>query len=311
MMRGDCDTSTARPIRREDLAAGGRAFATLAVLSMVLLCGACGADAQRSEEPAPAAPLDSAAQQQINQQMLAAIEELREELRELKERDSLPAPAGSDVVKVPYSLWHGISQPFELGCWTMFFENEVKAYAEESEWMMRRFNFEKQAFKNQTVVDIGCGPTGRLTWLEGSFIAIEPLAGHYRQMPWAHLEKYHKIYEQPAEIPIAELVGAVDMIFAINSLDHAFDLEAILGNMFSYLKPGGRAFISVDVDKPIANDPTHPLRLHSETVRLLLLKHGFVIEKEESGKCNAAGESSWGGGTAYHWWLQRPATASP
>jgi SAM-dependent methyltransferase len=130
-------------------------------------------------------------------------------------------------------------------------------------------------------------------------------------MPWAHLEKYHKIYEQPAEIPIAELVGAVDMIFAINSLDHAFDLEAILGNMLSYLRPGGRAFISVDVDKPITQDPTHPLRLRSETVRSSLLRHGFVIEKEEMGKCNPAGESSWGGGTAYHCWLKKPARASP
>lgn len=210
------------------------------------------------------------------------------------------------LAEIPVEQWHSVTQPAELGAWAMYGEQECKEVAESSEWTMRRFGFEKDSFKDKVLVDIGCGPVGRLTWLEGEFIAIEPLAKQFRLLPFARLEKYGKIYEEPAEERIEELIGAVDQIVAINSLDHAFNLNLILENMFLYLKPGGEALISVDVniedDQP---DPYHPLRLRHPAMRELLKRHGFEILREEHGKCTPK-EDGWGAGVAYHWWLRKP-----
>ena len=219
------------------------------------------------------------------------------------------SPADREVTKVPYEVWRDEAQGHETLCWSEG-EDECRPYKEMSRWTMQRFYFRKDEFRDKVVVDIGCGPTGLLDWLEGSFIAIEPLASTYRKLPWAHLEKYHKFYEQPGEKRIDELVGKVDMIFSINCFDHAYDVEAIIENMAAYLKPDGRAFVSVDLDKP--PDPAHPLVVRPETMRSMFLKHGFTIEREEQGNVADPGtgtgkvvldRTAWSGGTAYHWWL--------
>jgi SAM-dependent methyltransferase len=224
-----------------------------------------------------------------------------------------PDAVHPDVLKVPYQKWHEVAQPNEAGGWTVLGEADCQRYKEMSEWVMKRFGFKKNEFVGKTVLDIGCGPTGRLDWLDGSFIAVEPLAAAFRRLPWAHLEKYHKVYELPAETRIKELVGRVDMVISLNCLDHAYDLDAIVSNMAAYLKSGGRAFISVDVDKPSGDDPWHPLAIRHETLRAILERHGFVIEKEEQGNVAdtdggkmLTGLKAWGEGTAYHYWLKKP-----
>ena len=220
----------------------------------------------------------------------------------------------SEVVKIPYERWSTVPQLSECGCWSLLGKDECGPYKEMSEWLMKRFHFRKDEFKDKVVVDIGCGPTGRLEWLEGSFVAIEPLGTALRRLPWAHMEKYHKIYDQPAEKRIDELVGKVDMIFSLNCLDHAYDLEAIISNVAAYLKPGGQAFISVDVDKSPKEDDTHPLIIRHETMRSMFHKHGLTIVNEEQGNVADSGDGkartglpAWYRGTAYNWWLSKPA----
>lgn len=209
--------------------------------------------------------------------------------------------------------WRDIAQSFERGFWESFAEREgppsPKALAKTSRIIWERFWARADQFRGQTVMDIGPGPTQRMEFFDsGCFIAIEPLADVYRRLPWASLERYAMVYQQPAEEPIP-MVRVCDAVLSLNALDHCYDLNLVLRNAFSYLRPGGLLFVSFDVDKKLSHDPTHPISLTHERATEVIQEEGFVIDRIEAGRVwddhARAWSDSWGGGTAYHWWARR------
>ena len=181
-----------------------------------------------------------------------------------------------------------------------------------------QLGFSRETFAGKICLDIGAGPTARCVGLDGTWWAIEPLAESYVWMP------YDRVWAVPAEQFIPELVDAVDYVVSLNALDHCFDLPAILCNAHRYLRRGGYAFWSFDVDKPITDDPTHPLVMTHDEADAAIREAGFRVIRRTHGKCyprlsrkwrSSRGQrcvsaappwiDSWGGGTAYHWLCKR------
>lgn len=206
--------------------------------------------------------------------------------------------------------WSGVAQEFEMAWWRdhpEMIRPEVTAVL--SELILRRLGYAQDSFAHKEILDVGCGPTRRLQWLQGvaGIDAIEPLREFYTALTrGAALVDYREVFCEPVESLMPDLIERYQFIFAINSLDHVYDLRVALRNIRMYLVPGGRAMLSMDCDKPVTEDGTHPVCLSGAEFRAALLETGYKILREESGSC-AGGFTAdgWGLGRAYHFEIQK------
>jgi SAM-dependent methyltransferase len=162
-------------------------------------------------------------------------------------------------------------------------------------------------FAGRRVIDLGPGPTARCLALEGFFVGIDPLADFYKTLWWSMLDHYERLYSQPAEMFLPELVNSADAIVSLNCLDHCYDLTAVLHNAFRYLRLGGEAILSFDVDRRHL-DPGHPIQVTHDEATRLIERAGFRVERRECGRAfpDAGGwRDNWGEGIAWHWWLTK------
>lgn len=208
--------------------------------------------------------------------------------------------------------WELFAQTFEYGWWALADRRGDPITREGlhrwSRMILERFGFSQDQFAGQLVLDVGCGPTGRLSWLtEGDFVALDPLADRYATLPWPAMERYCRWHTTPAEDRVDSLAGQVDFLFSINALDHCFDLDAVLANLHAYVKPGGKGFFSVDCDKHQPHDPTHPLDFTGTEFAEAVTRAGFTITREEAGGCIFGDDwrDSWGAGIGRHFWIAR------
>ena len=210
------------------------------------------------------------------------------------------------TIKSDRASWQTIAQTFEREYWTgcvpSITPHRTAQARTLSSMIWGNFGFSQDSFSGKVVLDVGAGPTARCSWLDGTFVAIEPLADTYIHMP------YEQIWKVPAEQHIQELVDSVDYVVSLNALDHCYDLPLILHNLITYIREGGGAFLSFAVDKGVEEDETHPLVMTHEEASQAITESGFDIIKHSSGRCYPLGDDvwrdSWGGGTAHHWWLE-------
>jgi ubiquinone/menaquinone biosynthesis C-methylase UbiE len=113
-------------------------------------------------------------------------------------------------------------------------------------------------FEGRVCIDIGCGPMGSLTWLTNARAAIglDPLASRYAQFGIAkHTMTY--ICAGAEELPLAD--ASVDVVFAMNSLDHVRDAPTACREIRRVLRPGGCFIGSLNLEE--APSLTEPWRL--------------------------------------------------
>ena len=208
----------------------------------------------------------------------------------------------------PYRKWEQHSQNFELKWWREHPPPALAGARETSRRMLQRLGFPApDYFSRKTVIDIGCGPTGRLSWFNaGSFIAVDPLLTDYKLLRTVRLEPYTNFHEVPAEHRIHELEGIADAVLCINALDHGYDFCAAIVNIRSYLKPGGLFLLSLGVDNPHPPDHTHPIRVTHDYVTTFLQAAGFRVDRIAHGHAYPLGDDKWddtySGAPAFHWW---------
>jgi SAM-dependent methyltransferase len=124
------------------------------------------------------------------------------------------------------------------------------------------------------VLDVGCGISTVLHFVQGERHGIDPLA-----------EDYKKLYAYPKEIDVGKAYGEsvpfvdnyFDVVFCSNAIDHVTDPSKVIEEIHRVLKPGGFFVFTAEVfpDKR-KRDPAHPHCLLRDDV-YHLLGNGFKI----------------------------------
>jgi SAM-dependent methyltransferase len=213
-------------------------------------------------------------------------------------------PVKEAITRTDRAEWSAKAQEFEAAWWRDNFARLVDNPVAYSQAIMERWGFAQDKFFGLDVLDVGCGPTQRLSWLQGmrTLDALDPLGADYERLYPDAMRAYDVIYVAPVEDFVSMLYGRYDFVFCINCLDHCFDLARALENLRLYLRRGGRAMLSMDCDKWCDADETHPIMLSRDGFAQAVRAAGFRIERETVGDCRAPNDfpDAWGGGTAVH-----------
>ncbi len=188
---------------------------------------------------------------------------------------------------------------------------QTEGFLQQTSVLFKSWGFEADEFEGQIVLDVGAGSMLRGKYFKNAkLVALEPMADDVlREIPWTDLQDAWKVFSTPAEQSIPELVGQVDFIFSINVLDHCYNFDEIIANLYTYLKPGARAFLSFD--EHYVTNKMHPLILTETICPPIFEKAGFKIEKFNKGFEGQAAEvmkvSTYGHGqTCLNYWLRKP-----
>lgn len=139
------------------------------------------------------------------------------------------------------------------------------------------------------VLDVGCGISTVLHFVDGERYGIDPLA-----------EEYKKIYNYPGGIKLVQALseaipfedGYFDVVFCTNVLDHVEDPDKTVAEVLRVLKPGGFFVLTVEVfPRKVTRDPAHPHLFTEEDVRTMIAgpfekvfeKSSSMMELEEKG----------------------------
>lgn len=160
---------------------------------------------------------------------------------------------------------------------------QTESFMEQTRALFRYFGYGENDYQDKVVLDLGAGSKLRSKYFQGAkIVALEPMADDcLREIAWCDLKDAWKLFSLPAEDRIDELVETVDFAFSINVLDHCYNFDAIIANLFQYLKPGATAFLSFDAHY-ITND-MHPLILTEEICSKIFKDAGFSIDKVSKG----------------------------
>lgn len=167
--------------------------------------------------------------------------------------------------------------------------NWVKVFVDKKE--KTRSYWERHRYLNEIVkicrispetriLDVGCGISSGLHFIEGKKWAIDPLAKIYKQL-----------YQYPGDIQVDEGVGeelpyedgSFDVCFCTNALDHADDPDRVMKEIHRVLTQGGYCILIVHIyDDKLKGDPVHPQTFARKDGVLALVKDQFKIvwEKE-------------------------------
>lgn len=116
--------------------------------------------------------------------------------------------------------------------------------------LMLRISGEHETFfKGKSIADFGCGPRGSLEWATdyAKCYCIDVLVDEYKSIGIdSHKANYIKSSEN--EIPLP--TDSMDVIFSLNSLDHATNWVDMLDECIRILRPGGLIAMSINIDEP-------------------------------------------------------------
>jgi len=213
------------------------------------------------------------------------------------------------TVKVSSKRWEK-AQKGEL---SFHKENDYRSTADfdlDSKLLFESFGFKKTDFQGKTLLDLGAGSKLRTKYFkDAKIIAIDPLIDGYRGLPHFDVDEAEMVFSRGLEELIPELHEIADYGMSINVLDHCYNFEKCLKNIYDYLKPGGEAFISFDCH--FYTDALHPLILTEEICTPMFISCNFEIIKFTEGHSGEYKEKikndSYGHGvTCLNYWLKKP-----
>ena len=153
----------------------------------------------------------------------------------------------------------------------------------QTQELFTAWGYKAEDFAGELIIDLGAGSKLRSKFFKyARIIAIEPLADRFMQdIAWSDLRDAHKVYSTPAEEMHPELDNQVAFVMCINVLDHVFDYEQVMTNIYRMLKPGGQFLLSLDLhDEPSL---THPINFTKEKLTAALKKAGLEIHSTFEG----------------------------
>ena len=213
----------------------------------------------------------------------------------------------STALKADKEQWEKLAQTGEFDYHVNNKWRQSDDFMGQTHKLFDYFGFTPTSYSNKVVLDLGAGSKLRTKYFESAkIIAVEPLASKFMDtISWSDLKDAYKVFSEPAENLIPECVGAADLVISINVLDHCFDFEVIVKNIFAYLKPGGYAFLSFD-SHDVA-DEMHPLLLTKEICDSYFSDIGFQVEYYTQGFGGVIPENTYGHGPfALNYGLRKP-----
>lgn len=127
-------------------------------------------------------------------------------------------------------------------------------------------------------LDVGCGLSSVLHFVEGERFAVDPLADEYVKLYNFGKIKVRKAYGE--YLPFTDLF--FDVVFCSNALDHTSDPKKVISEIFRVLKYNGLAVVVVDVfDEHFRRDPGHPHVFRIQDV-IKLTKNFHIVFKKVS-----------------------------
>lgn len=121
-----------------------------------------------------------------------------------------------------------------------------------SEWErhLSRIDLALSAFTEQRVLDVGCGPTGVIYFVDAERrVGLDPLADQYEQWNGQWGRPIELIKSGAETMPFAD--ESFDTVFCVNCLDHTRDPAAVISEIARVLTPGGTLVLHVDLDSPL------------------------------------------------------------
>lgn len=202
-------------------------------------------------------------------------------------------------LRVSKEHWEEKAQPGELDFHKRDKFRPSGGLEKETDSLFRGLGFYPEQYKGKFVIDAGCGSKLRTKFfLQSHIVGIDPLASAYSDIEWSNLSEAYRIYSVPLEDNIAELNSLGDLVISINVLDHCFDFESCVRNLYNYTHETGLCFLSFDEHKG-GMDAMHPLDLYKEYCDQVFREVGFIINKFSDGRVYGHGTRS------LNYWLNK------
>jgi 2-polyprenyl-3-methyl-5-hydroxy-6-metoxy-1,4-benzoquinol methylase len=207
--------------------------------------------------------------------------------------------------------WAAVAQEGEFRFHKTNAWRQSDAFHQHSAELLSHFGFSPTDYIGKTIIDLGAGSKLRTRYFEGAtLVAIEPLAERFlTEIPWSDLSVADRVYSQPAEERIEACVAIADLVLCINVLDHCYEFDRVVANIYSYLRDDGLAFLSFDAH--YRTDRMHPLNLDEVTCESVFTAQGLTIERFSKGfgekkRLLADGRNTYGHGKyCLNYWLRR------
>jgi ubiquinone/menaquinone biosynthesis C-methylase UbiE len=133
--------------------------------------------------------------------------------------------------------------------------------------------------KNTRILDVGCGISTVLHYVDGKRYGIDPLA-----------DEYKRLYAYPHGIDIQKGFGEVipfpdesfNVVFCSNVLDHVTDPQKTIDEIHRVLVPSGYFVLTLEIFEGIVQrDPAHPHSLtKTHAYSLLGSKFKIILEQQ-------------------------------
>lgn len=145
-----------------------------------------------------------------------------------------------------------VAQHLEINWWKNYLKKrDPKGYKafKTNYWREKIIGrFDIKINPNDKMIDVGCGPMGIFSVLEGKDItAIDPLLNKYEE-ELDHFKKadFPNVTFITTSLEAYQPTEQFDTVFCINAINHVKDIHQCYDNLIDLIKPGGRLFISID-----------------------------------------------------------------
>jgi SAM-dependent methyltransferase len=120
---------------------------------------------------------------------------------------------------------------------------------------MERLRIERDHFRSQRVLEIGCGPLAPILQFDDcERHCVDPLVNVYMAAGWPLFEYDAKFFNFGGEsLPYPD--NYFDAVISVNALDHVKDFEQTAREMERVLKPGGSIYFEVEYHAPTVTEP--------------------------------------------------------
>jgi len=193
-----------------------------------------------------------------------------------------------------------IAQFFEINWWKNYLKNKDTAQYLEwktSYWKDFLATIDFKFIKNQSVLDVGCGPAGvyvlskennTTTWT-----AVDPLLKDYNTLAIFNKQIYKQVKFENVNFENFESSNKFDVIFCLNALNHFKNIEENLEKLNNLMTEESELILSLDTHNyrllkwilyVLPLDILHPHQYTELEYEKMFLNQGFKIVKKKKMK---------------------------